>query len=391
MKNKKRTLTIILCICILICASFSLFIKVGRKIAKTPQAKGIYYVSQEKIYFRSIKPYKKVFFIYDTVNKELKKTLKHPDLPVDLRNTKKEESYFLTEKYKYTRCEEYLLRTDILTGEEIAVKLFMQENEKKPVKEYTPLQYYKTMGETVYFKARIDEKEYLCKCDESGYCVVVADCGDIKEFNGNFYFFNTTKTERDTGKTDKKGNVIKETVIEKSLMVYDGKNDLKKLISLDEDFYTIGDLSISDKGIIFIEPDKPNVAKLYSLNGELKTELTLSFEKALFLHKDKYTGVMYYYGEDSFNTPTVVKISSDLSKQEVIWNNELIDSKFDFIFSPVMSGFTIKDSEIYYFVTSSYEGNDAFAFCKTNKKGETEIIYRERKHFLRNFFKSDLR
>ena len=107
----KRITPIILCICIVICFCITVFIKEGKRIASTPRNEDSnIYIYEDTISFKSLNPSKSLFYTYNITDKQLTKTRSQPDYPTNNGNLSKVNDYYLTEPYKFTRHEEYLLK-----------------------------------------------------------------------------------------------------------------------------------------------------------------------------------------------------------------------------------------------------------------------------------------
>ena len=187
-------------------------------------------------------------------------------------------------------------------------------------------------------------------------------------------------------KYSKSGEVLKQTTNNR-LMVYDTKNNtVKELIDYEDSAFDY--FFVSDYGILIINAEFDNhVFKIYSLNGQLIREEIFPYYVSYYF---KNKGDLYARANNSNGREMLIKFSDDYSSYEVLCD-DLVDSRFRFIKSAGATGFIFTDSEIYFLVTPGIVGEDSLAFCLINEDGEVEILVKERRHFLRNFFRMQLR
>jgi hypothetical protein len=349
----------------------------GLKLAKTPAAEITLKRSEDKILFTSPKS-TDTYFVYDIASEKTKKYNLRPDIAIDIRDCEDEGDCFYTQKYKYTISDTSIVKTQLETLKETEV-VFYNADKDRTVFTYSASN-FTAENETIYFTAFFAGSTYLCKYDGDSDSMKSVEITGFKNYllhNEEIYVLGI-ETNREYNEYDKAVTITKDVIF-----VYDMQLNLKRKLYVTSVENSITNFIICDNGIYVTEH---SAVSLYSFNGEKTREL--HFNRTLYyIYTCKENNEHYFYDSSS---KSVIKYSQDFSVETVICER-LLMPEHDFMVWPMPSAMLEKDGIIYYAVCPSWVGDDSFAFCKVDKDGNAVTIMKEKKSFLRNFFKSNFR
>ncbi len=385
LKKHLKVISVILCVCLILGTGAILFVKAGRKIAATPKRELFLCVKDNNILFESLKN-ADVYFEYDMKANKIKKHNKQISeciMPQYLNNT---GEFFCADGNKYTITENGLLAENLKNDKITAI--FEIDNRDALGYNELDLEY-----DFLNFKYHNEKLLFICRkvCKSNKYTNNTATKYYFCIYNSKTNTLYTTHTNQNNAYMIFDNKLY--YPFDSTIMVYDEtvSNFMLSINFEIKDNHSFAGFLVNKHGVVIIsrsnsEDETAYTLDLYSYEGKLLRSVTMSENLRLPVITGE-NGI--YISEKSNNSISLRKISPDLQQQSVVCNN---------LFPEELNNNWVRadnivevNNELYYMVTSSSHNDDGLALCRVDESGNPQIIYRERKHFLRNFFKSNFR
>lgn len=385
MKTSKRFMFIlihILCICIVLVTITLIFVKVGKKLVNTPAIKIALYDGGQNIIFNASDK-ENLYYSYDVTTGVLNEF-------TDAEN----KIFFETKEYIFTRhtsqtCVKVVLESKADKKSKTIFKIQPQAYYKSGKYHYYISDFFEYKTD-VYFIFDEFKQRYLYRYDTEKKELLSYNISG--EVIGCYENYIVLKSDNSFTKVDMNTKEV---------------SDMFTLTELQTEFAEL--CKATSNGILIAKrnvQESTVYLELYDFYGNLKsstqdlkdTYAGLEYaSNSIFFDNSKGEIYLPAYFENYTKTG-LIKFSSDLSSSVVICE-DIAPKKSKSIEKsiseePYYKQFIVKDSKVYYIALTKqgrFQNDDAFAFCSVEETGEVEVIKSKRKHFLRNFFKSQFR